>query len=43
MLYQLFGKDLKDYENIPPSRSLWPGDESDPESETEDEARQGDY
>ena len=34
-------EDLKDYDNIPPSRSQWPGDESYPDSETEEEARQG--
>ena len=31
---------LAEYDDIPPSKSQWPGDESDPESETESEARE---
>ena len=29
-----------EYDDIPPSKSQWPGDESDPDSETESEARE---
>lgn len=32
-------EELRKYEDIPPSKSEWPGDESDPESLNEEEAR----
>ena len=34
---------LSEYDDIPPSKSQWPGDESDPDSETEEEARESEF
>ena len=34
---------LTEYDDIPPSKSQWPGDESDPDSETESEARESEF
>merc|ERR1711937_198096 len=35
---------LSDFDSIPPSKSQWPGDESDPDSDTEEDAKaKGDF
>ena len=34
---------LSEFDDIPPSKSQWPGDESDPDSETEEEARESEF